>query len=74
MLTNIRTHDSYLNFVVEQLDLQFNDKTFLKDFYSKPIVWCSLVDLTDAGTLLNIVIPRIPEEGNLVIFVICFAV
>lgn len=53
MLTNIRTHESYLNFVVEQLDLQFDDKTFLTDFYSKPIVWCSLVDLTDAGTLLK---------------------
>lgn len=53
MLTKIRKHDSYINFVVEQLDLQFNDKTFLKDFYSKPIAWCSLVDLTDAGTLLK---------------------
>jgi hypothetical protein len=74
MLTKIRKHDSYLNFVVEQLDLQFNDKTFLKDFYSKPIAWCSLVDLTDAGTLLKHLYSSIPEEGNLVILVICFAV
>ncbi len=53
MLTNIRTHKSYLTFVVEQLDLQFNDKPFLKDFYSKPIIWCSLMDLTNAATLLK---------------------
>ncbi|GBF12232.1 hypothetical protein [Tepidibacillus sp. HK-1] len=53
MLADIRTHESYLNFVVKQLDILFKNKTFLKDFYFEPIVWCSLVNLTDAAALLK---------------------
>uniref|UniRef100_A0A1S2MGJ7 Transposase InsH N-terminal domain-containing protein n=1 Tax=Anaerobacillus isosaccharinicus TaxID=1532552 RepID=A0A1S2MGJ7_9BACI len=53
MLKNVRSHESYLSFVVEQLDELYKDKTFLKTFYSRPIIWCSLIDLTDAAMLLR---------------------
>ncbi|WP_400243876.1 hypothetical protein AB3U99_22035 [Niallia sp. JL1B1071] len=52
MLTDIRSHESYLHFVVEQLDIHYNKK-FLKDFYFEPIIWCSLIDLTDTTELLK---------------------
>jgi hypothetical protein len=52
VLTNIHTHESYLNFIVEQLDLYFNEKSFLKDIL-QTIVWNSLVDLTDTAILLT---------------------
>lgn len=53
MLKNVRSHESYLFFVVEQLDELYKDKTFLKAFYFEPIIWCSLVDLSDTDELLK---------------------
>ncbi|WP_257347003.1 DDE transposase [Pseudalkalibacillus decolorationis] len=53
MLQNVRSHESYLHFVVEQSNKHFKDKRFLKDFYLDPIVWCSLMDLTDTAALLK---------------------
>lgn len=53
MLEHIRNHEDYLNFVVEELNNHYTDKTFLKDFYFDHIIWCSLIDLTDTADLLK---------------------
>ena len=53
MLGNIRSHESYLKFVVEEFDNHSISKAFLKDFYFEPIIWCSLMDLTDTADLLK---------------------
>ena len=53
MLKNVRSHESYLSFIVEELDSIYKDKTFLKTFYLEPIIWCSLVDLTETEELLK---------------------
>ncbi|WP_408010524.1 DDE transposase [Pseudalkalibacillus sp. A8] len=53
MLQNVRSHESYLHFVVEQLDIHYKNKTFLKDFFFEPIIWCSLMNLTDTAALLK---------------------
>lgn len=52
MLTDIRSHESYLHFVVKELSNHYTE-AFLKDFFFEPIVWCSLMDLTDVATLLK---------------------
>lgn len=53
MLEHIRNHEDYLNFVVEELNNHYTDKTFLKDFFFDHIIWCSLIDLTDTADLLK---------------------
>lgn len=53
MLGNIRSHESYLQFIVEEFEKGCISKSFLKDFYFDPIVWCSLIDLTDTAKLLK---------------------
>lgn len=51
MLGNIRSHESYLKFIVEEFDKHSIRKPFLKDFYLEPIIWCSLINLTDTAVL-----------------------
>jgi len=53
MLTNVRSHESYLHFISKQLDQLPMKNSFLQDFYYEPIVWCSLVDLADTAPLLK---------------------
>lgn len=53
MLQHVRSHESYLQFVVEQLDSHYKDKIFLKKFYFEPVIWCSLMNLTDTAELLK---------------------
>lgn len=53
MVNNVRNHEAYLNFVVEQLNVHYSCKTFLKDFYFDHITWCSLMDLTETASILK---------------------
>ncbi|MDF1511485.1 MULTISPECIES: transposase [Bacillaceae] len=53
MLNIIRDHETYLEFVVDQLNTYYKCKTFLKDFYSNQIIWCSLMDLTETDHLMK---------------------
>lgn len=53
MLKNIRDHEAYLNFIVEQLNNYYPSKKFLKDLYFDQIIWCSLLDLTKTAALLE---------------------
>lgn len=53
MLENIRSHESYLQFIVEEFDNHAISGTFLKDFYFEPVVRCSLMDLSDTAKLLQ---------------------
>lgn len=53
MLGNVRTHEMYLNFIVEEITKLPTNHLFLKAFYLEPIVWCSLIDLTEAANLLK---------------------
>lgn len=53
MLENIRSHESYLQFIVEEFGNHAISGTFLKDFYFEPVVRCSLMDLSDTAKLLQ---------------------
>src|SRR5690606_16019105 len=53
MLGDIRSHESYLQFVVEEFKYHSINKDFLRDFYCETIIWCSLIDLTDSSELLK---------------------
>lgn len=53
MFVNIRSHESYLQFIIEEFDKNNISTSFLKEFYFEPIVWCSLLDLTKTAELLK---------------------
>jgi len=53
MLNTVRDHECYLKFVVTQLNSHYECKSFLKEFYFDPIIWCSLMDLTETANLMK---------------------
>nr|WP_245590402.1 DDE transposase [Aneurinibacillus terranovensis] len=54
MIPVARSHEAYLQFVVEQLHLQYGEsKAFLQQFYADLILWITPVDLSLTSSLMK---------------------
>lgn len=54
MICQARSHESYLNFVIEQFNANYKDsKQYLRDFFLEEILWITSIDLSQTWELLR---------------------
>lgn len=54
MIPQGRSHEAYLRFVTEQLNLEYNScQSFLQDFFADLIFWITPIDLSNTVTLMK---------------------
>lgn len=53
MITQVRSHEEYLEFISNQFDSSGISKKFIRDFYFDLVVWVSVMDLAPTADLLK---------------------